>query len=152
MSGAEWALGHSVIAYFDPEHIERIHISDMKMEHWGTVPLDTHLDRWNAEPYDLAAAKSRIREHDGAARMIVSEIKTKFRPPSSRIIADVQSVEIGRQMRVREQALALQTSGVTSGSLDRFSIEAMPNEVDTEPNKVSSAQANIRKVREFLEG
>lgn len=125
LSGADWAIGQTVIAYFDPEHTERIHISDMKMEQWGTVPLDTHLDRWNADPYDLASAKSRIREHEGAARLIITEIKSKFRPPPRTIIADVQSREIGQQMQCRERELALHASRARHSSSDRFPVDGL---------------------------
>jgi DNA-binding MarR family transcriptional regulator len=151
LSGADWAIGHTVIAYFDPEHTERIHISDMKMEQWGIVPLDTHVDRWNAAPYDLAAAKSRIREHDGAARLIVTEIKSRFRPPPRRIIADVQSVEIGQQMKHRERELALHASGAMVSPSDRLRRFYLLEAPDMEPANASRTKANIRTVREFLE-
>ena len=151
-SGAEWASGQNVIAYFDPEHTGRIHISDMKKEQWGTIPLDTHVDRWNAEHSDLTAAKSRIREHDGAARLIVTEIKSSYRPPARRIVADPQSMEIGRQMQHRERELDLHTSNARSSSPDNFLFGAPPAEGDTEPTNGSKTRENIQTVKEFLEG
>jgi hypothetical protein len=98
-------LGEDVVVYFDPEKRERIHISDLKMERWGTVPLDLFPPRWTATREEQAEAHSRVKAHDSYARMLLAEIKSDYKAPARTIVADAKALEIGRQMKVREDAL-----------------------------------------------
>ena len=98
-------LGQDIIVYFDPEKTERVHISDLKQECWGIVPQDAQIPRWTASREQLADAFGRIKEHDSRARMLVAEIKSAYKAPPRRIIADAAALEIGRGMQEREAAL-----------------------------------------------
>jgi hypothetical protein len=100
----QFPLGTDVIIFFDPERKERIHIQDLHKEQWGTVPLDTQVPRWTATSEDLEEANSRVKAHDSYARMLLAEIKSEYKAPARAIRADAKSLEIGRQMKVREAA------------------------------------------------
>lgn len=98
-------LGTDVIVYFDPEKPERIHISDLYKDQWGTIPLDTSVRRWTATSEELAEANSRVKAHDSYGRMLLAEIKSDYKAPARTIHADTKSLEIGRQMKIRETAM-----------------------------------------------
>jgi hypothetical protein len=101
----QFPLGSDVVVYFNPEKPERIHISDLYKEQWGTIPLDTLVPRWTATREELAEANSRIKAHDSYGRMLLAEIKSEYKAPARQIVADAKSLEIGRQMKVREAAM-----------------------------------------------
>ena len=99
--------GNDVVVYFDPEKQERIYVSDLKGEQFGIVPLDTAIPRWSATGEEFEEANRRIKEHDSYARMLWAEIKSNYKAPRRKIVADPRSWQIGRKMKQLEQDLSL---------------------------------------------
>lgn len=95
-------IGSDVIAYFDPEKKDLLHISDLKQEQWGIVPLDSNVPRWTATREELAEAHSRIKGHDSYSRMLVGEIKSIYKAPRRQLVADAKALEIGRKMKAAD--------------------------------------------------
>lgn len=109
--------GQSVLAFFDPEDVDSLCVTDLKRENVWTVPREVCPPAFDATPEQLAAANASMNSQTGYARARYSQLRAKYSPPVRVNLVDPATLETGRQMEAGRAAA--RSDGARNASLPR---------------------------------